>query len=95
MVMKYANWALRRGESEPAIPECPDHGVEMRLRGTMGRPARFSYQTEGEYTHIYFCPIDRCNQTAMRTTASSQAPVPGEAPGRPIYARNREDIRGT
>lgn len=95
MVMKYVNWALRRDNSLPPIPECPDHGIEMRLRGMMGRPARFSYQTEGEYTHIYFCPIEECNQTAERKVATSQVPTPNEAPARPIYARNRQDIRGS
>lgn len=95
MVMKYINWALRRDGGEPSIPVCPEHGVDMRLRGTIGRPTRFSMQTEGEYTHIYFCPVDECNETAMRTVASSQAPVPGEPPARPIFARNRQDIRGS
>ena len=95
MVMKYVNWALRRDNGEPEIPVCPDHNVQMRLRGVMGRPARFSNQTEGEYTHVYFCPTEECNQTAQRTVATSQAPVPNEAPARPIYARNRQDIRGS
>lgn len=95
MVMKYINWALRRDNGESPIPRCPDHDVEMRLRGMMGRPSRFAMQTGGEYTHIYFCPIEECNQTAMRMIATAQAPVPEEAPARPIYARNREDIRGS
>ncbi len=95
MVMKYVNWALRRGVVEPDIPVCPDHQVEMRLRGTMGRPARFSRQTEGEYNHIYFCPIEGCNETAERRVAQSQSPYPAEIPPRPYYARNRSDIRGS
>lgn len=88
MVMKYINWALRREVDEPDIPVCPDHNIQMRLRGMQGRPARFSRQTEGEYTYIYFCPYEQCNQTAMRQVAKSQAPVPGEAPERPYYARD-------
>ncbi len=95
MVMKYINWALRREQDEQPIPLCPDHNIEMRLRGVMGRPARFSMQTQGEYTHIYFCPIEECNQTELRKVWTSQVPVPGEAPARPIYARNRQDIRGS
>ena len=87
MVMKYINWALRREEDEPEIPECPDHKIQMQLRGMLGRPARFSRQTEGEYTYIYFCPYEGCDQTAARQIAKSQAPVPGEAPERPFYAR--------
>lgn len=87
MAIKLIDWVLRRDAAEPAIPECPDHHVQMRLRGFQGRPARFTRQTEGEYTHIYFCPVEQCNQTATRVVASSQAPVPGEPPARPIFAR--------
>jgi len=92
MVMKYINWALRREIDGPDIPVCPDHKVEMRLRGMQGRPARFSNQTEGEYTHIYFCAIEGCNQTAERKVAKTQVPVPGEAPQRPSYARPQDSV---
>jgi hypothetical protein len=95
MVMKYVNWALRRSMEAPKTPVCPDHHVDMLLRGMVGRPARFSRQTEGEYTHIYFCPVEGCNETAERKIATSQAPFPGEAPDRPIYARNRPNVRGS
>jgi hypothetical protein len=91
MVMKYINWALRREVYEPGIPECPDHKIQMRLRGMLGRPARFTRQTEGEYTYVYFCPRDDCDQSAMRNVAKSQAPVPGEAPERPFYARAQDN----
>lgn len=87
MVMKYVNWVIRREVDEPEIPVCPDHGVPMRLRGTFGKPARFNRQTEEVYTRIYFCPVEGCNDTELRETPYSQAPFPGEAPGRPIYAR--------
>ena len=93
MVMKYVNWLLRRDIDNPLIPECPEHKVQMRLRGMQGRPAQFSRQTEGEYTHLYFCPEEGCNQTAERKVASSQAPVPGEAPERPAYARQQDTVK--
>lgn len=80
---------LRRERIEPAIPLCPDHDVEMQLRGKQGRPARFTDQTEEEYTLIYYCPIPGCNQTAAVQRAKSQIPVPGEAPERPYFARRR------
>ena len=78
---------LRRDRVEPEIPECPEHGVEMRLRGKQGRPTRFSDQTEEEYTLIYFCPVDGCNETAHVTRVKTQIPVPGEPPERPAFAR--------
>lgn len=81
---------LRRQRLEPAIPECPDHHVEMRLRGKQGRPTRFSDQTEEEYTLIYFCPVEGCNHTAQVKRVHTQIPVPGEAPERPLFARRND-----
>ena len=78
---------LRRDRVEPEIPECPEHGVEMRLRGKQGRPTRFSDQTEEEYTLLYFCPVEGCNQTAAVKRVKTQIPVPGEPPERPAFAR--------
>ncbi len=78
---------FRQKKVEPVIPLCPDHGIEMRLRGKLGRPSRFTDQTEEEYTFIYFCPIDGCNQTAFRERVRAQIPVPGEAPARPGFSR--------
>lgn len=78
---------LRRDRIEPAIPMCLDHRVEMRLRGKQGRPTRFDYQTEEEYTLIYFCPVEGCNQTAQLKRVKTQIPVPGEPPERPAFAR--------
>lgn len=90
MVTKFINWVLRRPGDERRIPLCPDHEVEMRLRGVIGRPARFHYQTEEEYTFIYFCPIEGCNNTAEVKRVASQVPVPNVSPSRPIYARRTE-----
>lgn len=78
---------LRRDRVQPAIPECPDHRVEMRLRGKQGRPTRFADQSEEEYTLIYFCPVEGCNQTAQVDRVKTQIPVPGEPPERPAFAR--------
>ncbi len=79
----------RRDLREPEIPECTVHHVQMRLRGVIGRPARFADQTEEEYTFIYFCPVEECNVTATRVRTKSQIPVPGVPPERPTYARDR------
>ena len=81
---------LRRERPEPEIPVCADHKVEMRLRGKQGRPARFSDQTEEEYTLIYFCPVEGCNNTALVKRVKTQIPVPGEPPARPPFARSND-----
>jgi hypothetical protein len=78
---------LRRNTEEKTPPECPDHHVEMRLRGKQGRPSRFEGMSEETYTQIYFCPVPGCNETAERTVARRQVPVPGVPPKRPGFAR--------
>jgi hypothetical protein len=78
---------LGRVHEIPAIPVCPDHKAEMQLRGKLGRPARFTDQTEETYTLIYYCPEEDCNQTATREQARTQIPVPNEPPERPSFAR--------
>lgn len=72
---------------EPLIPVCPDHDVEMRLRGKQGKPTRFSDQAASEYTLIYFCPVEGCSNTAIRERQRLQIPAPGVAPERPIFSR--------
>jgi hypothetical protein len=81
---------FRRVTEEPDIPVCPDHEGEMRLRGKLGKPTRFADQSEEEYTLIYFCPIEQCNETAQRVRARTQIPVPGEPPERPTFSRPGE-----
>lgn len=78
---------LGREREIPAIPVCSDHKVEMHLRGKLGRPTRFTDQTEEEYTLIYYCPTEECNQTDTRERARTQIPVPNEPPDRPSFAR--------
>jgi hypothetical protein len=80
---------LRRERVDPRVPVCPDHEVEMRLRGKLGRPTRFSEQTEQEYTMVFFCPVEGCNNTALVKRVKTQIPVPGEPPERPDFARRR------
>ena len=81
---------FRREVEVPEIPVCPDHKVEMRIRGKMGKPTRFDDQSEAEYTLIYFCPVDQCNQAENRVKVRTQVPVPGESPKRPTYSRPGE-----
>jgi hypothetical protein len=81
---------LRRTAPEPAIPLCPVHDVEMRLRGKLGRPTRFTDQTEEEYTLIYFCPVEGCDETGVRYNVRTQIPVPGAPPHRPLFSRVRD-----
>ncbi|MEJ7837566.1 MAG: hypothetical protein WKF81_02060 [Thermomicrobiales bacterium] len=71
----------------PDVPVCPDHHIEMHLRGKLGRPTRFAAQTEEEYTLIYYCPAEHCNHTDERQRARTQIPVPNEPPDRPSFAR--------
>jgi hypothetical protein len=89
MVQRVLDIILRNDRPEPEIPVCPDHKVEMRLRGKLGRPARFTDQSEEEYTLIYFCPIPECNCTATRKRVKTQIPVPGEPPARPSFSRRQ------
>jgi hypothetical protein len=81
---------FRRNLVEPDIPVCPDHEREMLLRGKQGKPTRFTDQSEEEYTLIYYCPVDQCNQTAERTRVRTQVPVPGQSPPRPEFSRRGE-----
>lgn len=76
---------------EPDIPTCPNHKVEMRLRGKMGRPSRFSDTIEQQYTLIYFCPVPGCNNTAAIQQARAQ--IPGEGTPRPDYSRVQDRRR--
>jgi hypothetical protein len=94
-VQKVLDVVLRRNRIEPEIPLCPDHNVEMRLRGKQGRPTRFDSQTEEEYTLIYFCPVEACNHTDMRKRTKTQIPVPGESPERPAFARRDQTRQDT
>lgn len=86
-MQKVLDTILRRNTVLPEIPVCPDHDAEMRLRGKLGRPTRFTAQTEEEYTLIYFCPVDGCNHTETRVKVKTQIPVPGESPARPTFSR--------
>jgi hypothetical protein len=86
-VQKVLDVIMRKSRPTPEIPVCPDHKLEMRLRGKLGRPARFADQTGEEYTLIYFCPAEACNQTATREWSKSQIPVAGESPNRPAFSR--------
>lgn len=81
---------LGRNAKESEIPECPNHHVEMRLRGKLGTPTYFQEQTESDYTLIYFCPVEGCNETAGREHRRTQIPVPGAAPKRPQFSRRRD-----
>jgi hypothetical protein len=86
-VQRILDVILRREQEDPLIPECPAHHVEMRLRGKQGRPTRFSQQSEEEYTLIFFCPIEDCDETKIVNRVKTQIPVPGEAPERPAFSR--------
>lgn len=79
-----------RRTDDGAIPHCPDHGVPMRLRGKMGRPARFEDQLQEEYTDIYFCPVHGCGESVLTQRKNAQIPVPGSAQPRPDYIRRRD-----
>lgn len=78
---------------QPEVPVCPDHKIDMHLRGKLGRPTRFADQTSSEYDLLYFCPHETCAQTEMRTVRRSQIPVPGASPDRPEFTRLKERSR--
>jgi hypothetical protein len=87
VVQRVLDWVFKREREKPEIPVCPNHHVPMQMRGVIGRPTRFSYQTEETYTVIYYCPVPGCAETAEVQLAMTQIPVPGAAPRRPDYAR--------
>lgn len=87
MIQRVVDWVLKRDRVQPEVPVCPSHHLSMQMRGVMGSPAEWSYQTEETYRIIYFCPVPGCNETAEVVTAMTQIPVPGAAPRRPRYAR--------
>jgi hypothetical protein len=78
---------LGREREIPEIPVCPAHHVEMHLRGKLGRPTRFADQTEQEYTLIYYCPVEECNETDTRSRVRSQIPSPVAEVERPNFSR--------
>jgi len=77
-------------ENDPGTPKCPEHDVPMRLRGKMGRPARFEHTPQAEYTLVYFCPVHGCGQSTLASPTHSQIPAPGFAQPRPDYIRPRD-----
>lgn len=90
VVARILDTVLRRTVDEPHIPNCPDHKIDMQLRGKIGRPARFSDTTAQSYTHIFFCPVEGCDQTAEREVSRLQIAVPGAPPARPVFWRRGE-----
>jgi hypothetical protein len=86
-VARILDLVFRRPVVEPSIPVCPQHNVEMTLRGKMGRPARFSDTSQQTYTVIYVCPVVGCDHTEEREQARAQIAVPGIAPRRPDFSR--------
>lgn len=87
MVQRVLDWVFKRERAKPVTPHCPSHHVPMQIRGMVGKPTRFTYQTEETYTVIYFCPVTGCDETAEEQSSRTQIPVPGVAPRRPVYAR--------
>ena len=87
MVSRILDSVFRRQLDEPAIPLCPDHRVEMELRGKMGRPSRFSDMTQESYTLLYFCPVEGCDHTKLVDQSRAQIAVQGKAPARPTFSR--------
>ena len=83
MVQRVLDWVFKREREKPDVPVCPNHDVPMQMRGVMGRPARFSYQTEETYTVIYFCPVPGCAETAEVQLAMTQIPGAGRGAAPP------------
>lgn len=86
---------LGRTPVESRVPACPAHQLEMDLRGKIGRPSRFAATSEEDYTLIYYCPIEDCNETAERNVRRTQIPVPGRSPKRPDFARTSDRDRSS
>ncbi len=87
MVARILDTVFRRNVEAPAIPICPDHHVDMQLRGKMGRPARFADTSAQSYSLIYFCPVPGCDHSKEKTVSRQQIAVPGVPPKRPTFSR--------
>ncbi len=79
-----------RREKDSGAPVCPEHGVELLLRGKLGRPARFADQTASEYKLLYVCPIADCDYQEARSVLRNQAAIPGAQPERPKFSRRND-----
>ena len=51
----------------------------MQMRGVIGRPARFSYQTEETYTVIYYCPVPGMRRDSGSAAGHDADPGPGRS----------------
>jgi hypothetical protein len=87
VVARILDIVFRRNKAEPPVPLCPDHKVEMQLRGKFGRPSRFSDMTQETYNLIYFCPVPGCDHSREVPQVRAQIPVPGAPPARPDFSR--------
>jgi hypothetical protein len=87
VVARILDIVFRRPVDESLIPICPDHKVEMDLRGKMGRPTRFSDMNQESYTLLYFCPVEGCDHTKEIDQSRAQIAVPGKPPARPAFSR--------
>ena len=59
MVQRVLDWVFKREREKPDVPVCPTHHVPMQMRGVIGRPARFSYQTRRDLHRHLLLPGSR------------------------------------
>ena len=78
---------------DSTTPSCPAHDVPMRLRGKMGKPARFDSTLQEEYTLVYFCNVRGCGESKLVAVKNAQIPAAGFSQPRPDYIRPRDNRR--
>lgn len=87
VLQKVFDW-VRGDFSQPEEwPICPVHHEPMELFRTVGTPTRFTDQESVQYTLLYRCPVDLCDEAQERVRLRSQIPVPEENPKRPSWAK--------
>lgn len=87
VLQKVLDW-VRGDFSQPEEwPICPVHHEPMELFRTVGTPTRFTDQESVQYTLLYRCPVELCDETQERVRLRSQIPVPEENPQRPSWAK--------
>ena len=92
---KMLDVVFRRNRVEPEIPVCPDHRVDMRLRGKQGRPTRFTAQTEEEYTLIYFARSKGATTLTRGNGSRHRLQCRASPPTRPSFARRDQAQQDT
>ena len=89
MVMKYVNWAFA-GMCENRIFALPlSQGRNATARNHRSTDA-FPLANRRDVHLLYFCPVDKCNETVEVVRRKAQVPGGTDIPDRPVFARPQD-----